>query len=85
MYINQNRISIYKCLVMILGGIFHISISGYYGYDYLMRNFSTEINFEFIKTIIVSLVFGTWFVFSILFTFIFLKVIFLFLLSNKFK
>ena len=83
MYKKQNRTSIYKCLVMILGGIFYISISGYYGYDYIMRNFSTEINFELIKTIIISLVLGTWFIFSIIFTFIYLKVIFIILFSNK--
>ena len=83
---KQKRDGISNCLVMVLGGIFHMYISGYVGYnEYIKGDFSTEINFELIKTIIVSLVFGTWFVFSIIFTFIYLKSIFLFLFSNKFE
>ena len=81
---KEKRDGIYKCLVMVLGGIFHMFLSGYLGYyEYNLKKFTIEMNFEFVKLMFVSLFFGSWFIFSIGYTFIHLKIIILILFNKR--
>ena len=81
---KQKRDGIYKSLVMVLGGIFHMFLSGYLGYyEYNIKDFTIELNFEFVKLIFVSLIFGSWFIFSIGYTFIHMKIIILILFNKR--